>query len=437
MMEAEYAEYRCTACKKEVKNVVIHCKTCVKCFYHPGCVSKHRILKDKELVKCDGPFEEIDIAAENGKTEMRRTGDDRGRLGSTGRMDLAATTSTSSKQISVDTKIDWLVRTVKEMKDEVACKNEIKTMIKQIIREELVSFKKEFEELKQNMHGGNAVIAGSGQSYSEAVKEKKESILIVKPKKEQESETTRKIVKEKVNIKDLAVGITKLRKGGKGSVILGCESEREIKQLKDTVSEKLGKDFEIMEPKKIKPKLKVLNVDEDEMKLKDENLIDTIKKQNNIDGSERGFYIRVVKRIDNERRGGTTRTRRGNKEEGSLILEVDEETHELILKRGKINIGWRKCMVFNHYSVRRCFKCWGYYHIAKNCTRQETCHKCAGNHKASECTSTKKKCINCMYKNKTYNLKINDEHDALSVECPTYIRALEEEKKRTGWDSGK
>lgn len=63
-------------------------------------------------------------------------------------------------------------------------------------------------------------------------KKKKESILIVKPKKEQESETTKKIVKEKVDIKNLAVGITKIRKGGKGSVILGCESEREIKQLR-------------------------------------------------------------------------------------------------------------------------------------------------------------------------------------------------------------
>lgn len=348
-----------------------------------------------------------------------------------------ATTSRSNNQPNMDTKTDWLVKTVREMKNEVACKNEIKTMIKHIIQEELVSFKKELEEIKLNMHGRNPIVTGSGQSYSEAIKKKKESILIVKPKKEQESETTRKIVKKKVNIKDLAVGITKLRKGGKGSVILGCESETEIKQLKVTVSEKLGKDFEIMEPKKIKPKLKVLNVDEDEMKLKDEDLIETIKKQNNFDGNERGFYIRVVKRIDNVRRGGIARTSRRNKEEDSLILEVDEETHELILKRGKINIGWKKCMVFNHYSVRRCSNCWGYYHIAKNCTRQETCHKCAGDHKTSECTTAKKKCVNCMYKNKTYNLQIKEEHDALSVECPTYIRAVEEEKKRTGWDSGK
>jgi len=128
-------------------------------------------------------------------------------------------------------------------------------LVKQTIREELVNIK-ELEDIKQNIQGNTADIARRGQkSYSETVKEKKKSILIVKPKKEQESEITKK-VKEKVDIKNLIVGITKLRKGGKGTVILDCENESEMKQLKDSMSEKLGKDFEIVEPKKIKPKLK-------------------------------------------------------------------------------------------------------------------------------------------------------------------------------------
>jgi len=75
------------------------------------------------------------------------------------------------------------------------------------------------------------------------------------------------------------------------------------------------------------------------------------------------------------RRGGNMKTRRGNREEGSIILEVDEKTHELMLRKEKLNIGWKKCMVFNHYSVKRCFKCWG-YHLVKNCARQETCQVC-------------------------------------------------------------
>ncbi|EFN80939.1 hypothetical protein EAI_00062, partial [Harpegnathos saltator] len=73
-------------------------------------------------------------------------------------------------------------------------------------------------------------------------------------------------------------------------------------------------------------------------------------------------------------------------------------------------------------------------HMAKNCTREETCCKCAGNHKAKECKAQKMKCINCMHKNQTYNLKINEGHNALDPECPTFKRALGEEKKRIGWD---
>jgi len=108
---------------------------------------------------------------------------------------------------------------------------------------------------------------------------------------------------------------------------------------------------------------------------------------------------------------------------------VDKITHELILRREKLKIGWRRCCVFEYYSVRRCFKCWGFYYIAKNCTRQYTCYKCADI--ASDCIAASKICINCMHKIRMLNLKINDEHDALSEEYPTFKRTFEEEKKRT------
>jgi len=433
MLESEYAEYRCSACRKEIKNVVLQCTTCVKSFFHPGCAFKHKVYKREELVKCEGPFKEI--TNESDKAEMKKTptaSGGRERAGSTGSTG-SVTTSGTNKQHGMDAKVDWLVRTVKEIRDEVACKNEIKTMITQIIREELETFRRELEEVKKNMQ--EKATGGTG-SYSEAVKnKKKENILIVQPMREQESETTKKMVKEKVDIKKLEVGITKLKKGNKGSIILGCESEREMVKLRDTVREKLGEDFKVTEPKGRKPKLKVVNVGEEELQLDDVILIDTIKKQNKIDEE---LYIKIVKRMakgrsdDNARNAGN-----GRKEDGSLILEVDEMTHELLLRNEKINIGWRKCLVFDHYSVKRCFKCWGYYHIAKNCKREETCQKCAGKHKVSDCKATKLKCVNCMHKIKTYNLKINDEHNALSRKCPTFIKALEEEKKRTGWETTK
>jgi len=49
--------------------------------------------------------------------------------------------------------------------------------------------------------------------------------------------------------------------------------------------------------------------------------------------------------------------------------------HDLLLRKEKQNVGWKKYLIFNYINVKKCFKCWGYYHIAKNCTRNETCHK--------------------------------------------------------------
>ncbi|XP_071646044.1 uncharacterized protein [Temnothorax longispinosus] len=440
MIDTEYAEYKCSACKKEIKSLVVQCRACIKLFFHPGYVIKHKIYnRGNELVKCAGPFNEFSIGIDKVETNKKTpttSKNGRDRLGSTGSTGSASNTSGSAKSSGVDVKIEWLVKTIKDMRDEMTCKSEIKKVFTEIVRDELDSIKRALDELRNSIQMGAGGVMGQ-RSYSEAVKEKKnENMIIVKPVKQQESEATKQLVKEKIDIKNLAVGITKLKKGSKGAVILGCENETEMEKLKSTVRDKLGKEYKIMEPRRMVPKIKIINVGAKEMKADEENLIDTILKQNKIDGDRNGFFIRIVKKIVKERRNSNNNMRlkkKGN-EEGSIILEADEMTQRMMLEREKVNLGWRKCRVFKYLSVKRCFKCWGYYHIAKNCTRQVACHICAGNHKDSECTATKKKCVNCMHKNKTYNLKINDEHDALYAECPIFKKALEEEERRTGWD---
>ncbi|EFN63188.1 hypothetical protein EAG_04369 [Camponotus floridanus] len=95
MLHLEYAEYRYSACKKEIKNVVQQCTTCTKAFFHPGCIFRHKILKRDELVKCEGPFKEIEN--ESDKVEMRKTPTvSRERLGSTGSTGSRGATVTSS-----------------------------------------------------------------------------------------------------------------------------------------------------------------------------------------------------------------------------------------------------------------------------------------------------------------------------------------------------
>jgi hypothetical protein len=445
-MDDEYAEYRCSACKKSIKNIVVACKSCTKLFYHPGCVSKHKIYdKNREIVTCPGPFEKFTIEGDK-EEDMKKTptpsGSSRDRLGSTGSIGSLKTSSSGNKTAGVsvssdmDAKIDWLIKSIKEMKDETACKKEIKMMIKEVVREEMGDIKQELENVRRMIQEGAGGSPGGVQrSYSEAVKEKKkENVIIIKPKIQQESEATKKLIKEKVDIKSMPMGITKLKKGSNGTVIMGCETGEELKTLKDTVQAKLGENFKISESQQIKPKIKIINIGEDEMKLVDDDLIATIKRQNRIETANDKFHMRIVKRIFKEKKNDNSQLKRNGKEGGCVIIEIDEETHDLVLKKGKVNVGWKKCPAFNHINVKRCFKCWGFYHIAKNCTRSETCHKCAGNHTATECQQTKRRCVNCMFKNRTYNLKINDEHDALSSECPTFKRAMQEEKRRAGWE---
>ncbi|XP_025263168.1 uncharacterized protein LOC112637508 [Camponotus floridanus] len=96
---------------------------------------------------------------------------------------------------------------------------------------------------------------------------------------QQESETTKKLIKEKVDIKNMAMGITKLRKASKGTVIVGCEAGEEVKKLKETVQAKLGENYKVMEPPQSKPKIKIINIGLEEMNLDDSELIDEIQHQ--------------------------------------------------------------------------------------------------------------------------------------------------------------
>lgn len=75
----------------------------------------------------------------------------------------------------------------------------------------------------------------------------------------------------------MEIGVTKLRKGGNGAVIVECETEEEKEKLKVTIHETLDENYKVTEPHRKKPKIKILNVGEDEMKLNDDKLLDIIK----------------------------------------------------------------------------------------------------------------------------------------------------------------
>lgn len=55
---------------------------------------------------------------------------------------------------------------------------------------------------------------------------KEENIIIVKPKDQQENIDTAMIIKKKVDIKNMEMGVTKIRKGNNGTVIWDVKLEK-------------------------------------------------------------------------------------------------------------------------------------------------------------------------------------------------------------------
>lgn len=63
MFDIDYAEYRCSACKKDIKNIAVQCKKCRNSFTILGVLLSIKFSKH-ELVKCEGPFEKVRIESE-------------------------------------------------------------------------------------------------------------------------------------------------------------------------------------------------------------------------------------------------------------------------------------------------------------------------------------------------------------------------------------
>lgn len=105
------------------------------------------------------------------------------------------------------------------------------------------------------------------------------------------------------------------------------------------------------------------------------------------------------------------------------IVEVDACTFERLITKGKVNVGWDRCKVFEAISVLRCFKCWSYGHKFDECKESLCCPRCADSHEVKDCKAEFETCTNCVKHNqkKPDTAKHVDVcHSAWSYECAVY-----------------
>jgi len=77
-------------------------------------------------------------------------------------------------------------------------------------------------------------------------------VLIVKPKGEEDnnSEDTKKEIKNKIDVTKLGIGITEMRRVNREAVVVRCENVKQASRLKEEVAKDLGKKYIVQEPMK-------------------------------------------------------------------------------------------------------------------------------------------------------------------------------------------
>lgn len=108
---------------------------------------------------------------------------------------------------------------------------------------------------------------------------------------------------------------------------------------------------------------------------------------------------------------------------GNVILEMSKKMRDVVMNEERVYINWRACKVKDFVNVMRCFRCFAFGHMVRECNMKERlCEKCG------ETGHLKERCKNeCVRRNGKQKGRKCD-HPVMSLECPEYVRMAERER---------
>ncbi|XP_061502178.1 uncharacterized protein LOC133391519 [Anopheles gambiae] len=224
--------------------------------------------------------------------------------------------------------------------------------------------------------------------------------LIIIPKIDQTCDKTRSDMR--ANLDPRIHKITNFRNGKPGQIIVEWASQEGIDHIRKEIQTSLGEKYLTSLPTR---KFRIIGLSEN---YKEDEMVDLIKTQNN------GFSTAYIKML------GKFEKADYKYKKYNVIIEVDHDTAIYLDREKKINIGFDRVYIHESFHIMRCFKCGQFGHKSTTCDNEETCSKCSGKHKTSDCKSSSESCINCSTQNMQRGLKLNTAHSAFSKECPTF-----------------
>lgn len=270
-------------------------------------------------------------------------------------------------------------------------------------------------EMKENKTMGSQDVMHAKEKqvlYADAVKDTKRKI-VVKPKQDQEVNMTMNDIQSNVDSAKIPFSAIEKMKGG--AVIIHCNDKNGSDELTSAIGHKLGEKYSTEEMAPKRPKIRITGVDSSI----DQSLIgEQLMKQSDClaDGD-----LKILK-ITADRTNANRLT---------IITELNQVSFMETMKVKKVNIQWERCNVVEHYSVLRCYKCWGFGHMKKECKNDIACGKCGGSHETVTCRVNDMKCINCTMAKEKFNVDLETNHHAWSKKCQILERKFAVAKKRS------
>lgn len=414
----------CTVCKKnltKVREPGIQCSGPCKLFYHDKCASISReefdvLEKEKLVFICPNckktqrksiiiprnttPNRETLIKEKSDKNQI----EEQNKEFNSRRQDIEAI---KDAQNEINKSVLVLTDLVNDVKEKVNLCNTILDAVNAL------SEKVEKIERKLNANEENKSV--EKPTLSEIIRNNTEyPVFRAIPKdKTQKGEQTTTEIQGALNPSTSKV--TNFKQVSSGAVFISCIDQTSVQKCIEEATKKLGDRYDINIPRKKTPQIKIVGISDDIVTMED--LFEKIRSQNEI--------------IEQTSKFNLINIRKNNRGSNIAIIETDENTHDIIVRNGRLNIGWRRCQAFEFINVARCFRCQKYNHVAKYCDKNNRCGVCSEEHETAKCeNNTIQVCANCSDAKKKYNVDIDVNHCAWDLECPVYKRNIESEKKK-------
>ena len=268
----------------------------------------------------------------------------------------------------------------------------------------------QIEELAKQVSSNKEETEENQREKSYAEKLKTKNTLVIKSN----DGDNKAVQKKKAIMSKITTQVDEVKDSKVGHLIVKFADKGKLENARKEFEENINDiNISVVEKEKIKPKIKVCNVDADV-----DDVIEDIKERNKWinDYIQEEEDFKLVKELN---------TREENNRH--YIIKCTPEIRKQIFIRGEILYTlYKKNKVFDSYNVYQCFKCQGFNHSAKHCEENQVCAKCGGNHRLVECNTNVEKCVNCERKGHS---DLN--HRTNGTKCPVYKEEVSRIKNRT------